>query len=162
MAKIFKNAKAATEAKDIMANVRELFSLAKVPKGYGVLAKPTVVARFDPKSLLTVRQNQLGRLQHQTSLELSYQKSAHKIGIIKTEPNANASAITGNGKPTQAVGNTQVDGEPVSMFSGEELLTLTDFTLPGVLPFAWRRLYRTSAVEQRCGMGPGWTHSASP
>lgn len=162
MAKIFKSVQAATEAKGIMANVRELFSLAKVPKGYGVLAKPTVVAKFDSKSLLTVRQNQLGRLQHQTSLELSYQKSAHKVGIIKTEPNANASAVTPNGKPTQAVGNTKVDGEPVSMFSGEELLTLTDFTLPGVLPFAWRRLYRTSAVEQRSGMGPGWTHSACP
>ncbi|WP_339543444.1 DUF6531 domain-containing protein, partial [Pseudomonas sp. JAI120] len=51
------------------------------------------------------------------------------------------------------------NGCPVSMVTGEELLTLTDGTLDGILPFEWTRLYRTSAVEVDCGLGFGWSHS---
>ncbi|CRM74084.1 Cell wall-associated polypeptide CWBP200 [Pseudomonas sp. 58 R 12] len=45
------------------------------------------------------------------------------------------------------------------MVTGEELLTLTDGALDGILPFEWTRLYRTSAVEVDCGLGFGWSHS---
>ncbi|WP_338567515.1 RHS repeat-associated core domain-containing protein [Pseudomonas canadensis] len=54
---------------------------------------------------------------------------------------------------------TATNGCPVSMVTGEELLTLTDGTLDGILPFEWTRLYRTSAVEVDCGLGFGWSHS---
>ncbi|MBN2993204.1 type IV secretion protein Rhs, partial [Pseudomonas cedrina subsp. fulgida] len=54
---------------------------------------------------------------------------------------------------------TVTHGCPVSMVTGEELLTLTDGVLDGVLPFEWTRLYRTSAVEIDCGLGFGWSHS---
>jgi RHS repeat-associated protein len=54
---------------------------------------------------------------------------------------------------------TCTNGCPVSMVTGEELLTLTDGTLDGLLPFDFTRLYRTSAVELDCGMGWGWSHS---
>jgi RHS repeat-associated protein len=50
---------------------------------------------------------------------------------------------------------------PVSMVTGEVLLTLTDGTLDGILPFDFTRLYRTSAVELDCGLGFGWSHSLS-
>jgi hypothetical protein len=45
------------------------------------------------------------------------------------------------------------------MVTGEELLTLTDGTLDGLLPFEFTRLYRTSAVEIDVGLGFGWSHS---
>ncbi|WP_219097546.1 RHS repeat-associated core domain-containing protein [Pseudomonas sp. UMAB-40] len=48
---------------------------------------------------------------------------------------------------------------PVSMVTGEELLTLTDGQLHGLLPFEWTRLYRTSAAEIDCGLGYGWSHA---
>ncbi len=54
---------------------------------------------------------------------------------------------------------TATNGCPVSMVTGEELLTLTDGKLDGILPFEWTRLYRTSAVEVDCGLGFGWSHS---
>ncbi|BDB18547.1 type IV secretion protein Rhs [Pseudomonas sp. CYM-20-01] len=54
---------------------------------------------------------------------------------------------------------TATNGCPVSMVTGEELLTLTDGTLDGILPFEWTRLYRTSAVEVDGGLGFGWSHS---
>ncbi|MGU9824943.1 RHS repeat-associated core domain-containing protein [Pseudomonas sp. LF090] len=54
---------------------------------------------------------------------------------------------------------TATNGCPVSMVTGEELLTLTDGVLDGILPFEWTRLYRTSAVEVDCGLGFGWSHS---
>ncbi|WP_454191159.1 RHS repeat-associated core domain-containing protein [Pseudomonas canadensis] len=54
---------------------------------------------------------------------------------------------------------TATNGCPVSMVTGEELLTLTDGALDGILPFEWTRLYRTSAVEVDCGLGFGWSHS---
>jgi RHS repeat-associated protein len=56
---------------------------------------------------------------------------------------------------------TCTHGCPVSMVTGEELLTLTDGALDGILPFDFTRLYRTSAVEIDCGLGFGWSHSLS-
>ncbi|MGX9379881.1 RHS repeat-associated core domain-containing protein [Pseudomonas sp. JQ36] len=56
---------------------------------------------------------------------------------------------------------TCVNGCPVSMVTGEELLTLTDGQLNGLFPFEWTRLYRTSAVEIDCGLGHGWSHALS-
>ena len=48
-------------------------------------------------------------------------------------------------------------GEPISMVSGEELLTLEDFALPGPVPFVWKRIYRTSHCRD-IGLGHGWVH----
>ncbi|MCF5065929.1 type IV secretion protein Rhs, partial [Pseudomonas syringae] len=64
-----------------------------------------------------------------------------------------------NGDAASSADKTATNGCPVSMVTGEELLTLTDGTLDGVLPFEWTRLYRTSSVEVDCGLGFGWSHS---
>ncbi|SEF08837.1 RHS repeat-associated core domain-containing protein [Pseudomonas palleroniana] len=64
-----------------------------------------------------------------------------------------------NGEASASADKTASHGCPVSMVTGEELLTLTDGTLDGVLPFEWTRLYRTSAVEVDCGLGFGWSHA---
>jgi len=64
-----------------------------------------------------------------------------------------------NGDAAASADKTATHGCPVSMVTGEELLTLTDGELSGLLPFAWTRLYRTSAVEVDCGLGFGWSHS---
>ncbi|PFG23635.1 RHS repeat-associated protein [Pseudomonas lurida] len=64
-----------------------------------------------------------------------------------------------NGDAAASSEKTATNGCPVSMVTGEELLTLTDGTLDGILPFEWTRLYRTSAVEVDCGLGFGWSHS---
>ncbi|MGB3125378.1 MAG: DUF6531 domain-containing protein, partial [Pseudomonas sp.] len=64
-----------------------------------------------------------------------------------------------NGDAASSADKTVTNGCPVSMVTGEELLTLVDGTLDGVLPFEWTRLYRTSAVDVDCGLGFGWSHS---
>ncbi|QRR30587.1 RHS domain-containing protein [Pseudomonas simiae] len=70
-----------------------------------------------------------------------------------------ASARNPAGNVAASSDKTATNGCPVSMVTGEELLTLTDGTLDGLLPFEWTRLYRTSAVEMDCGLGFGWSHS---
>ncbi|WP_339453547.1 DUF6531 domain-containing protein, partial [Pseudomonas sp. EA_5y_Pfl2_R50] len=64
-----------------------------------------------------------------------------------------------NGDSTDCVTLTCTNGCPVSMVTGEELLTLNDAVLDGVLPFEFTRLYRTSAAEIDVGLGFGWSHS---
>ena len=64
-----------------------------------------------------------------------------------------------NGDAAAPADKTATHGCPVSMVTGEELLTLTDGALDGILPFEWARLYRTSAVDVDCGLGFGWSHS---
>ncbi|MGY4640619.1 RHS repeat-associated protein [Pseudomonas sp. TE24901] len=64
-----------------------------------------------------------------------------------------------NGDAATCSATTCKNGCPVSMVTGEELLTLTDGTLDGILPFEWTRLYRTSAVEVDRGLGFGWSHA---
>ncbi|PCR93538.1 type IV secretion protein Rhs, partial [Pseudomonas fluorescens] len=64
-----------------------------------------------------------------------------------------------NGDSADCVPRTCTNGCPVSMVTGEELLTLTDGVLDGLLPFEFSRLYRTSAAEIDVGLGFGWSHS---
>jgi len=65
----------------------------------------------------------------------------------------------------ESVGATSNDecktrGCPISMISGEEVLPLEDYTLPGPMPFIWKRFYRTGHSNDN-GLGHGWTHTAS-
>ncbi|MFJ5240111.1 RHS repeat-associated core domain-containing protein [Pseudomonas neuropathica] len=66
---------------------------------------------------------------------------------------------TPDDKSATCAKRTCTNGCPVSMVTGEELLTITDGELGGLLPFNWTRLYRTSATEIDCGLGYGWSHA---
>jgi RHS repeat-associated protein len=72
---------------------------------------------------------------------------------------ASKQAKNPNGDNADTADNTATHGCPVSMVTGEELLTLSDGLLDGLLPFEFTRLYRTSAVEIDSGLGFGWSHS---
>jgi RHS repeat-associated protein len=87
---------------------------------------------------------------------------ARQNAVLKQkEPVDDVPAVSTNPKGDAAAASdkTVTNGCPVSMVTGEELLTLTDGTLDGILPFEWTRLYRTSAVEVDGGLGFGWSHS---
>ena len=73
--------------------------------------------------------------------------------------NASKQATNPNGDPADSADKTATNQCPVSMVTGEELLTLTDGSLDGILPFDFTRLYRTSAAELDSGLGFGWSHS---
>ncbi|KTC50058.1 type IV secretion protein Rhs, partial [Pseudomonas fluorescens ABAC62] len=81
--------------------------------------------------------------------------------LVRQEPVDDVPAVATNPKGDAAAASdkTVTNGCPVSMVTGEELLTLTDSALHGLLPFEWTRLYRTSAVEMDVGLGFGWSHS---
>ncbi|MFQ2083797.1 RHS repeat-associated core domain-containing protein [Aeromonas veronii] len=82
-----------------------------------------------------------------------------EIKQLKKTPDASKTATTPVNKPHQPEAKTCKNNCPVSMVTGEELLALEDAHLPGMLPFTFGRLYRTSAVERSCGMGAGWSHA---
>lgn len=73
--------------------------------------------------------------------------------------NTNAASEAPNGQKGQNTCSTASNGCPVSMVSGEELLSLTDAELPGIFPFAFVRQYRSSAVELSSVFGYGWSHT---
>ena len=77
--------------------------------------------------------------------------------LVRQEPVDDVPAVASNPKGDAAApaDKTVTHGCPVSMVTGEELLTLTDGALDGNLPFEWTRLYRTTAVEVDCGLGFG-------
>lgn len=54
------------------------------------------------------------------------------------------------------IGETCTQAEPISMITGEELLELTDFSLPGPFPFEFKRVYRTGHNRDK-GLGHGWS-----
>ncbi|WP_027922535.1 RHS repeat-associated core domain-containing protein [Pseudomonas sp. URMO17WK12:I12] len=88
-------------------------------------------------------------------------KSAPKTRLSRHEQRDDApeQAKNPNGDSADCGPLTCTNGCPVSMVTGEELLTLDDGSLNGLLPFAFTRLYRSSAVEIDCGLGWGWSHS---
>ena len=67
-------------------------------------------------------------------------------GIGKTKNNA----VSGPKK------TTKIGGEPVSMVTGEELLTLEDFLWDGPVPLVWTRFYRTAQSGTDLQLGHGW------
>ncbi|WP_259171698.1 RHS repeat-associated core domain-containing protein [Pseudomonas sp. BIGb0164] len=89
------------------------------------------------------------------------EKAAQRTVLVRQEQvdDVPASGKNQNGDAATCSATTCKNGCPVSMVTGEELLTLTDGTLDGILPFEWTRLYRTSAVEVDCGLGFGWSHA---
>ncbi|WP_338585444.1 RHS repeat-associated core domain-containing protein [Pseudomonas sp. MAG733B] len=88
-------------------------------------------------------------------------KARNNTSLKKDEPfdDASVQAKNPNGDSADSASGTAKHGCPVSLVSGEELLTLTDGVLDGLLPFEFTRLYRTSAVELDGGLGFGWSHS---
>ncbi len=80
-----------------------------------------------------------------------------------TSPHSEKGA-TCNSEPAkdgdQAIENMECSGDPVSMISGEEVLHLQDFSLPGPMSFTWQRTYRSSHTRN-IGLGVGWSHSGS-
>jgi RHS repeat-associated protein len=90
-------------------------------------------------------------------------KKDNTTRIEQKEPvdNAPDQSKTPADKPAQCTKKTCTDRDPVSMVTGEELLTLTDGELGGLLPLEWTRLYRSSAVEIDSRLGYGWSNSLS-
>ena len=85
----------------------------------------------------------------------------HKIELKDDTPDASITGKDANGNPTQSAPETPVDGDPISLCSGEELLSISEGKLLGILPVEWSRFYRTSASEINKGLGYGWSHSLS-
>ncbi|MGV8888819.1 MAG: RHS repeat-associated core domain-containing protein [Pseudomonas sp.] len=92
---------------------------------------------------------------------IAREKSEAMTRLVRQEHRDDApdQAKNPNGDSADCAPLTCTNGCPVSMVTGEELLTLTDGSLDGILPFDFTRLYRTSAVEIDCGLGFGWSHS---
>ncbi|AOE62443.1 RHS repeat-associated core domain-containing protein [Pseudomonas corrugata] len=89
------------------------------------------------------------------------EKSQSATRLSKYEPHDDAPAQSKNpnGDSADSAALTRTDGCPVSMVTGEELLTLDDGTLDGRLPFVFTRLYRSSAADLDVGLGRGWSHA---
>lgn len=98
----------------------------------------------------------LGELPPVKSAETVAPPTSEKAFADDSATSSDAPAA-GNDAP---VSECKTEGEPISMISGEELLQLTDCTMPGPLPFVWTRTYRSSHARD-AGLGCGWTHTGS-
>ncbi|SBT16041.1 Putative deoxyribonuclease RhsC [Marinomonas gallaica] len=76
-----------------------------------------------------------------------------KLPTPKNKPGTNQ-----NGEITPPDKKVETGGEPISLVTGEEILTLADFDLPGPCPLVWERTYKSSH-RQDVGLGHGWSHS---
>ncbi len=91
-------------------------------------------------------------------------KHAHTQGPEATDTPYAEKDATHSAAPAadgdQKMADTPLEGDPVSMVSGEEMLQHIDATLPGPMTFAWQRTYR-SAHTRDIGLGVAWSHSGS-
>ncbi|MBU2870498.1 RHS repeat-associated core domain-containing protein [Colwellia sp. E2M01] len=80
----------------------------------------------------------------------------------KQGANAAQSGSVSNNTPTEVpISEQACRSDPVSLLSGEEILPLDDFTYHGLVPITWRRLYRSSKINNNVGLGYGWRHGYS-
>ncbi|RON57282.1 RHS repeat-associated core domain-containing protein [Pseudomonas frederiksbergensis] len=114
-----------------------------------------------PAVPLEIRNGESPLLVVKNPAPIARDKTDAQTRMVRHEPHDEApdQAKNPNGDSADCGPLTCTNGCPVSMVTGEELLTLTDGTLDGVLPFDFTRLYRTSAAELDGGLGWGWSHS---
>ncbi|KRW61694.1 type IV secretion protein Rhs [Pseudomonas sp. TTU2014-080ASC] len=128
-----------------------------------LIAKGEVAVNSSQKGTVAINSpaQQISRVEPDTIIvERSYKQNT-KLSKGENVDDASAPAKSPNDKPVDNADKTKTDKCPVSMVTGEELLTLTDGELDGLLSFEWTRLYRTSAAEIDRGLGYGWSHSLS-
>ncbi|CCN36817.1 putative Rhs family protein [Vibrio nigripulchritudo SO65] len=128
-----------------------------------------------PEERLPAQAKHLGKLLYQQQLFCSVEVSAPPISSSvpieleysepeeekrpsdgKAEEEQNENATSDEDTPVSAKEH-ETGGDPVSMVTGEELLSLDDFTSASGL--VWTRHYRSSKCEQSVGLGLGWRHS---
>ncbi|NOH49129.1 RHS repeat protein [Vibrio rotiferianus] len=79
---------------------------------------------------------------------------------LKAEQKQQARVDAMSAKPQkESCEKDQKAGDPVSLVSGEEILTLTDVELQN--GFVWSRTYRSSISDTDQGLGYGWRHNFS-
>ena len=71
--------------------------------------------------------------------------------LINSEPGKTAS-----GAAVPESNNIAFCGDPVAMCTGEEILELIDFELPGLFALQFKRTYRSSQCYENLGLGYGW------
>jgi RHS repeat-associated protein len=144
----------------------ELSTAPPLDKHAGVL-KPLMINARDvvlnptPAIPLNIRQADSLVLTVPNPAPITRDKTRNMAALQRHEPHDDVpdQAKNPNGDNADCVPLTCTNGCPVSMVTGEELLTLTDGVLDGRLPFEFTRVYRTSAVEVDVGLGFGWSHS---
>ncbi|MGY3925096.1 DUF6531 domain-containing protein [Aeromonas jandaei] len=128
------------------------------------VAKPVLVTGVAPlnplkKADLKLIDREAPTLVENATAESRRHKSRTTIEQVGSTPDSSSPSTNAAGHASQTEAKTCKNNCPVSMVTGEELLALEDAHLPGMLPFTFGRLYRTSAVERSCGMGAGWSHA---
>jgi RHS repeat-associated protein len=76
------------------------------------------------------------------------------MGMSSASDKADATAQQGPGDREGCEG-----GEPVDLLTGTVVDRKTEFKLPGVIPFEFRRIYSSEWAKQKLPMGFGWTHN---
>ena len=76
-----------------------------------------------------------------------------------TDDNNAAGPAQNSAETNKSLSEHATCGDPVSMVTGEEILSLQDFSLNGLLPLIWTRLYRSSKIKKNSGLGFGWRHA---
>lgn len=107
--------------------------------------------------------NQAEQADSASSISSQDTSSPDKSSPASSAGNSAPQESTASGKNKQ--GNTCppdsltcTSGEPISLVTGEEMLTLQEFSLPGPLTLTWSRTYKSSNPDN-IGLGYGWTHS---
>jgi RHS repeat-associated protein len=122
----------------------------KIEQATAATAKGPVPITSDTPTLLEKNASVFARKKAEKHYVL---EPKEKIDDVSTQ------SKTPDDKSATCAKKTCTNNCPVSMVTGEELLTLTDGQLDGLLRFEWTRLYRTSAAEIDCGLGYGWSHA---
>jgi RHS repeat-associated protein len=142
-----------TTRSDLTAHAGTLKPLAVNARNASLRPAPTVPL------LISTGDSPVVQVNNPVAIARDKSEAMTRLGRHEPHDDASSQAKNSNGDSADCAALTCTNGCPVSMVTGEELLTLTDGSLDGLLPFAFTRLYRTSAVEIDCGLGWGWSHS---
>ncbi|WP_018693037.1 RHS repeat-associated core domain-containing protein [Algicola sagamiensis] len=75
------------------------------------------------------------------------------------EPTFNPKQSVNDTPTPPAIEDQALRADPVSMLTGEEILTCVDIGKRSPIRHPWQRIYRSSNAQMNVGMGYGWRHA---
>ncbi|WP_163835324.1 RHS repeat-associated core domain-containing protein [Spartinivicinus ruber] len=138
--------------------------LAAVSGGAGGVAMATNIASklgsYGNKAISTLKKLAKALKKIKQRKKYNGVTKANNDHIVETNPKSGTSRQTGkvdNDKTCPEGSKVCKGGEPISLVTGEELLTQQDFVIDTPLPLEWNRTYRTGHCRNT-GLGHGWTY----
>ncbi len=145
-----------------VAYICDLLAMVGEHMGFNVRAIAPKLSEHIASDMLSVHTEEINCTQGEyNTYRPSVLTPASAIRLADSVILSNAGQSSNNNLVQPSIDEQIFRADPIAMRNGEEVLSLVDFSVNGLMPLSWRRIYRSSQCQVNIGLGYGWRHNFS-